>query len=84
MAIPALNEVNEVTMNTVIATFKNEVEGMTSFVTYGEKGYYHVSLKDDNSGMFLPIALIYPTEELAKRKAKEIISDENLIVFVTV
>lgn len=56
----------------ILATFKNEDDGMTSFVTKGEKGF-HVSLKDEDSGMFVPIVTIYNTQELAVAKAKELV-----------
>jgi hypothetical protein len=45
-------------MNTIIATFTNVNDGVTSFVMTHQRGY-NVLLRDDDSENFLPVSFVY-------------------------
>lgn len=57
---------------TTIAQFTNNEDAVTSFVTKGNKGF-HVSLRDDDSGSYVGIVVIFQELEKAIAKAKTIL-----------
>lgn len=59
-------------MERILHQYTNESTGMTAFVVVGAKGY-HVSLRDDDSGEFLPTVTCFPELERAVAKAKEVL-----------
>ena len=54
-------------------TLRNEKAGTTALVNKHRDGF-SVTLRDDEAGEFLPVAIIYPTEAAAIAKAIQIIS----------
>jgi hypothetical protein len=60
-------------MAEIIATFTNIEANITSFVTIGERGY-HVSLKDNDCGEFIPLVRICKDKEQAITEAQKIVA----------
>lgn len=61
-------------MTNVIETFTNTESGMTVFVSNNTKGGFNVSLRDDDSGLFVGLVICgIKTIEAAYKKAKEIV-----------
>lgn len=54
-------------------TLRNEKAGTTALVNKHRNGF-SVTLRDDDAGEFIPVAVIYPTEAAAIAKAVQIIS----------
>lgn len=52
-------------------SFHNDSANTTTFVNQHTKGF-SVTMRDDDSGEFIPCAVIYTTEAAAISKAKEI------------
>ncbi len=57
----------------IIASFKNEEDQVISYVTIGKNGF-HVSMKDIDSGEYLPYVSIIPNKDQAIEKAKKIVN----------
>jgi hypothetical protein len=60
-------------MDNAVATFTNTQDGITSFVFVATIGGFNVTLRDDDSGEFVGIALNFKDEAKAIAKAKEIV-----------
>lgn len=56
----------------ILNTFHNEETNMSSFVVKNKKGFA-VSLKDNDSGLFLPTVMIYANYDLGVIKAQKAI-----------
>lgn len=61
-------------MQTPIAQFTNSETGMTSFVFANSKAGFNVTLRDDDSGEFVPASICgISTIEAATAKAQEVV-----------
>lgn len=55
-----------------LASYTNAETGMTSFVVANSKSGYNVTLRDDDSGEFVPLAIVgIASLEVANAKAQE-------------
>lgn len=57
--------------SSILHNFTNTADGMTALVNKHSAGF-SVTLRDDDSGEFVPCAIIYSTEAAAIEKAKKI------------
>ncbi len=57
----------------IIKVLENEEDGISVIISKGWKGY-HVKLKDNDSGLFLPTVMIYDDEETAYKNAVMIVN----------
>ena len=57
----------------VLHTFENKEEGLTAFVNEHVKGF-SVTMKDEDSGEWVPFATIYPNVDAAIASAKKAVS----------
>lgn len=59
----------------ILAEFHNTEDAMTAFVTtHPLHGQFGVSLRDDDSGSFVPVGFRFPTLEAAIAKARFILN----------
>lgn len=59
--------------HTPLHTFRNDEAGTTAFVNKHVDGF-SVTLRDDDAGEFVPVAIIYPEEARAIAKAQHLIA----------
>lgn len=53
--------------------FENKEYGIVAVIEHHTNGFY-VRLKDDDAGEYVPMGFICPTEEMAIKKAKELVA----------
>lgn len=63
----------------VLSTHTDRENNVSAVVTQIEQGY-SVSVRDEDSGNYLDAVTIYPTQEQAEKKAKEIVSGKPPVI----